>query len=99
MKQKETYRYRKQTCGCPGEAGWGKDEWKVGVSKCKLLYIERLNNKVLLYSTGNYIQYLMKNHNGKECFKKNVHIHVTESICCTAEIHTSIKKKKECHGG
>ena len=34
--------------------------------RCKLLYIEWINNKVLLYSTGNYIQYPMINHNEKE---------------------------------
>ena len=29
-----------------------------------------INNKALLDSTGNYIQYLRKNHTGKECLKK-----------------------------
>ena len=48
-------------------------EWEVGVSRCKLLYIEWINNKVLLYSTENYIQYPMINHNGKE-YKKRMHI-------------------------
>ena len=48
--------------------------WEVGVSRCKLLYIEWINNKVLLYSTENYIQYPMINHNGKEFLKKNVYI-------------------------
>ena len=43
--------------------GWGGE---VGVSRCKLLYTEWINNKVLLYSTENYIQYPMINHNGKE---------------------------------
>ena len=37
--------------------GWVK--WEAGVSRCKLLYIEWINNKVLLYSTDNYIQYPM----------------------------------------
>ena len=37
----------------------------VGVSRCKLLYVERINNKVLLYSIENYIQYSMINHNGE----------------------------------
>ena len=32
---------------------------------CKLLYTEWINNKVLLYSTGNYILYPVINHNGK----------------------------------
>ena len=36
-----------------GELGM---EWEFGVSRYKLVYIERINNKVLLYSTGNYIQ-------------------------------------------
>ena len=41
-------------------------DWEFGVSRCKLLHIEWINNKVLLYSTGNYIQYPVINHNGKE---------------------------------
>ena len=32
--------------------GWGDEEdWEVGINRCKLLYIEWINNKVLLYST------------------------------------------------
>ena len=40
-----------------------------------LLYREWINNKVLLYSTGNYIQYPMINQNGKEYIflKKDVY--------------------------
>ena len=44
----------------------GGQEWEVGVSRCKLLHIERKNNKVPLYRTGNWIPYPMINHNGKE---------------------------------
>ena len=40
--------------------------WEFGTGRCKLLYIEWINNKVLLYSTGNYIQYPVTSHNGKE---------------------------------
>ena len=52
---------------CPkgGRAGEVKD-WEFGISRCKLLYIGWIKNKVFLYSTGNYIQYLVANHNGKE---------------------------------
>ena len=39
-------------------------EWEVGVSRCKLLYIKWINNRVILYSTENYIQYPMINYNG-----------------------------------
>ena len=56
------------------EGGGGGTEWEVGISRCKLLYREWINNKVLLYSTENYIQYPMINHNGKEYKKKNVYI-------------------------
>ena len=41
-------------------------DWGVWISRCKLLYIGWINNKVLPYGTGNYIQYLVINHNGKE---------------------------------
>ena len=51
--------------------GKGMD-WEFRVSRCKLLYIEWINNMVLLYSTGNYIQYPIINHNGKEKNKKQV---------------------------
>ena len=45
-----------------------------GVSRCKLLYIEWINNKVLLYSTGNHIQYPAINYNGKEYEKEYVYV-------------------------
>ena len=47
-------------------------DWKFGVNKGKLLYSRLINNKDLLHSAGNYIQYPMVNHNGKEFLKKNV---------------------------
>ena len=53
--------------------GGGKD-WELGISRCKLLYKEWINNKVLLYSTGNYIQYPVINHNGKEK-KECIYVH------------------------
>ena len=46
MKQKETHRHRKQTCGCQG----GGMDWEFGISRCKLLYIGWINNKALPYS-------------------------------------------------
>ena len=53
----------------------GGMEWEVGVSRCKLLCIEWMNNKVLLYNTENCIHYPMMNHNGKE-YKKGMYIYV-----------------------
>ena len=39
-----------------------------------------INNKVLLYSTGNYIQYPVIIHNGKEYEKEGIYICVTEYV-------------------
>ena len=41
-------------------------DWEFGISRCKLLYIGWINNKGILYSTRNYIQYPVINCNGKE---------------------------------
>ena len=36
-----------------GEGGGGGMDWEFGVGRCKLLHLEWINNKVLMYSTGN----------------------------------------------
>ena len=54
---------------------------------CKLLYMEWINNQVL-YSTGNYIQYAVINHNGKEYISYMYYI--TESLCCTPEANIAM---------
>ena len=43
----------------------GGRDWEFGISRYELLHIGWLS-KVLLYSTGNYIQYPVINHHGKE---------------------------------
>ena len=51
-KQKQTHRHREQTVVAGvGEGGGGKD-WEFGISRCKVIYIGLINNKVLLYSKG-----------------------------------------------
>ena len=71
MKQKQTHTHREQMCGCRGGEGGGVGmDWEFGISRCKLVYIEWINNKVLLYSTRNYIQYSVTSHNGKEYEKE-----------------------------
>ena len=64
MKQKQDHRHRKQTGGYQMGGAWKGMEWEVRVSRSKLLYVERINNKVLVYE--NYIQYPMIIHNEKE---------------------------------
>ena len=55
-KQKQTYRHREQICGCQEGGEWEVLDWEFGVNRCKLLYIEWINNKVL--SNREY-QYLL----------------------------------------
>ena len=55
MKQKDSQTERADMW-LPRRRGYGEGkEWEAGVSRCKLLYIERINKKVSLGST-NYIQ-------------------------------------------
>ena len=53
------------------EGKWRKNGLGLGFSRCKLLYREWINNRVLLYSTGNYIQYPLINLMEKN-IKKNI---------------------------
>ena len=52
----------------------GAMEWEFGVSRCKLLCIEWIKIKVLLYSTESYIQCLVIKHNG-QYMKNIIYIH------------------------
>ena len=73
-KQKQTHRHRDQTCGCQGgRRGRRGMDWEFGAGRYNLLHLEWINNKVLMYSTGNYIQSPEINHNGKE-YKKRMYI-------------------------
>ena len=68
-----------------GRGGDGRINYEFGIKRYTLLYVKWINNKVLLYSTGNYIQYPVINQNGKEYEKAYVYISITESHCCTPE--------------
>ena len=54
-----------KTCGCQGRGGKEWDGLGVGGSGYKLLHLEWISNEVLLYSTGNYIQSLGREHDGR----------------------------------
>ena len=78
MKQKQTHRHREQICSCQEERRMGgRKNWEFGISRGKLLYIGWINNKVLLHSTENYIQYPVINRHGKEYEKKYMYNWVT----------------------
>ena len=54
---------------------WGGNGWELGISRWKLVYIWWINSKVLLYSTGNYNQCPVINHNGKE-YEEYIYIYI-----------------------
>ena len=35
------------------EPGGNEMDWESGINRCKLLHLEWISNKILLYSTGN----------------------------------------------
>ena len=47
------------------QAQGGGMDWEFGLSRCQVVYIGWINNKVLPYSTGNYIRYPGTNHDAK----------------------------------
>ena len=60
------------------EKGYGGGiDWKFGISRCKLVCVRWINNKVLMHSTGNYTQYPVTDCNGKEYEKEclNMYMH------------------------
>ena len=62
--RKETHGFGEHTYGCQGGGGGRGMDWEFGVDRCKLLHLEWTGNEILLYSTGNYIQSLVMEHDG-----------------------------------
>ena len=72
------------------------------INRYILLYINQINNKVLQYSTGNYVQYLVITYNGKESKKEPIYIKLNHSAVylthCKSTIlqqYNSQTKKKQ----
>ena len=67
-KQKQTHRHREQAGGGQGGGEWGREGLEVcdEQTKTDMDKQEWINNKALLDSTGNYSQYPVINHHGKE---------------------------------
>ena len=84
MKQKQTHRYREQTCGCQGGGGREKDGLGVWVSRRKLLHLEQITNEVLLYCTG--IDF------GKDDDGKNIKKNVCVCVCMYRNRHNIVNQ-------
>ena len=41
----QSNRHREQTCGGQGGWSWGGKDWEFRISRCKLLYIQGINNQ------------------------------------------------------
>ena len=89
-KQKQTHRHREQSCGCQGEGGRSGTDGEFGVGRCT--HFEWISNEILLYSTGNYIQFLGNRTWWKIIWEKNVCIYMTGSLCCIAEIFKTVNQ-------
>ena len=87
-KQKQTHIENRLVVAEGGKRG-GKD-WEFAISRCQLLYTGWINNKILPYSTGNYIQYPVINHIGTEYEKEYIYMYITESLCCTEDSNTAL---------
>ena len=61
----------------PKGEGRGGINQELVINICTLLYMKEINIKDILYSTGNYIQYLIMTYNGKES-EKYEYIYKTE---------------------
>ena len=68
-----------------GRGGRINQEFEININTILLIYKKQINNKIVLYSTGNYIHYPIVKHNGKEYEKE-----LTESLCYTAEINETL---------
>ena len=71
------------------EGGRGMDG-EFGVGRCKLLHLEWISSEVLLCSTGNSIQSPETEHDGRLYEKNSIFVYMTGSLCCTAEIGTTL---------
>ena len=85
-----------------GLGGRGGMDWELGIGRCRLGQTEWINNKVLLYSTGDYIQYPVKKHNGKEHGKECMYTYNWITLLGSRYAHNIInqlylnfKKKKK----
>ena len=65
----------------------GRNKLGIWDYRCTLLYIKQITSKDVLYSTGNYIQYLVITYNGKEYKKTQIYTYMkterkSQSLSC-----------------
>ena len=75
IKQKQIHRLRERTYGCWGEGWRERIVWEFGINIYPLLYLKWINNKVLLYSTGN-AAHVMWQSGWEGSLRENGYIHM-----------------------
>ena len=75
-------------------AGGSEINVEFGVDIYTPLYVKLINNKDLLYSTGNYRQYLVKPSEEKNLENGSI----TESFCCIPEANATVLQKNKKKG-
>ena len=61
----QTHRHGEHICACQGAGGGGKKDWEFGISRCRLLYIEWINNRAQ-GSTFNILWWTIMEENTKK---------------------------------
>ena len=64
FQRKETHGLGEQPYGCQKEGEGSGMDGESAVNRYKLLHLEWISNEILLYSTGNYIQSPVMEHDG-----------------------------------
>ena len=82
---------KEQTGGCQGGGSGGMD-CEFGLGRYNLLHLEWINDKVLMSSTGNYIQYLLINHNGKEDKKECIYVYNGVTLLYSRDWHNILNQ-------
>ena len=74
MKQKQTHGYREEVVVARGRGDGGGRDWEFEISRYKLVYVGCISDMVLLCYIGNYTQYAVIKHNGKEYEKEYMNV-------------------------
>ena len=85
MNEMETKSETEKTLVATKEEKGGRGKmWEVAICRCKLVYIGWISNKVLLYSQGNYNQYLVINHNEKVYEEECIYMYNSDTLLCSS---------------